>query len=235
MENKQDCTKVYSIKGYAVQDNGIVRNSYGEYIGQLSDLEECEARWKEIAKLKEQITDLRQENFKVVGDNKSYQSIVANNARCIGELKLYNHNKAVTILELKKQLEEKEAELLKWTSKYTCCNGSPDCANNQTSKFCDYFIGGEWSDKHDELYNFLVENSMKQEFLESDLQAKDEILEKMREVLEASKLPVNGMIVGIDKKVFNWELLSRIIDNTLALLPKPLNKTMPEKETKDGE
>lgn len=133
MENKQDCTKVYSIKGYAVQDNGIVRNSYGEYIGQLSDLEECEAKDAEIAMLK-------------------------------------------------KQLEEKEAELLKWTSKYTCCNGSPDCSNNKTAKFCDYFIGGKWSDKHDELYGFLVENSMKQEFIESDLQAKDEILEKMREI-----------------------------------------------------
>lgn len=247
MENKQDCTKVYSIKGYAVQDNGIVRNSYGEYIGQLSDLEECEARWKEIAKLKEQITDLRQENFKVVGDNKSYQSIVANNARCIGELKLYNHNKAVTILELKKQLEEKEAELLKWTSKYTCCNGSTDCANNQTSKFCDYFIGGEWSDKHDELYNFLVENSMKQEFLESDLQAKDELLEKMRVASENLCEWVSDLrnvsnlspeiIPNVWGRIANCYSSSVRCREALALLskslPKPLNKEVKEKGSEE--
>ena len=61
MENKQDCTKVYSIKGYAVQDNGIVRNSYGEYIGQLSDLEECEAKDAEIASLTGQVSKLKEQ------------------------------------------------------------------------------------------------------------------------------------------------------------------------------
>lgn len=49
-------TDNYKIKGFIVDSNGFVRNSSGEYIGQLSDLEECEARGKEIAKLKKQVT-----------------------------------------------------------------------------------------------------------------------------------------------------------------------------------
>lgn len=52
-KDNKTCGSAYEIAGYFVQNNGFVRNCSGEYIGQLSDLEECEARGKLIKELQE--------------------------------------------------------------------------------------------------------------------------------------------------------------------------------------
>lgn len=58
-----DCSKFHAINGYLVEDNGIVRNVAGEYLGMLSDLEEFEAVKKE---LKEKDALLEMKNMQVL-------------------------------------------------------------------------------------------------------------------------------------------------------------------------
>ena len=62
----------------------------------------------------------------------------------------------LTAERLKRQ--EAEKELTKWGSKYTCCESSPDCTNNQTKKFIDEILGEDGDrDKREYLWN-VIEN-----------------------------------------------------------------------------
>lgn len=141
MENdNKTCGSVYEIAGYFVQNNGFVRNCSGEYIGQLSDLEECEARGKEIAKLKEQLSEQK-----------------------------YSSDPSKAMITISAHLAE--------------------------------------------------------------LKAKDELLEKMREII----ITISGGVADHMEVYRAKEIVDTACEQALALLPKPLNKTMPEKETKDGE
>jgi len=54
-----------------------------------------------------------------------------------------------------------EDEVEKWQKKYTCCEGSSDCANNRLKKFCEDILGDkEWSENHEYLYNVIADIEM---------------------------------------------------------------------------
>lgn len=195
MENKQDCTKVYSIKGYAVQDNGIVRNSYGEYIGQLSDLEECEARGKEIASLTGQVAKLKEDRYLVIPAQKG--SLI--------EQSIIDENKV-----LKKQLEEIEK------SAY----GLVIEDMHSSSKFAKVLTKAEFAKRVGRKIDAMQEKIPK---LESQLKAKDDLLEKMREALE----DIKNNEVGLRSNIINsysWSLANGALALLSKSLPKPLNK-----------
>lgn len=206
MENKQDCTKVYSIKGYAVQDNGIVRNSYGEYIGQLSDLEECEAKDAEIASLTGQVAKLKEQLARFIDSEKQISDAYlrirtlvdawdtnegGENRFEVTENKIKDLKKQVDKLsgsygwvsyekmadenrELKKQLEEIEK------SAY----GLVIEDMHSSSKFAKVLTKAEFAKRVGRKIDAMQEKIPK---LESQLKAKEELLEKMRVALEDIK------------------------------------------------
>ncbi len=230
MENKQDCTKVYSIKGYAVQDNGIVRNSYGEYIGQLSDLEECDAKDAEIAKLQTQIKAIP--TYEKAHELEGVVAMLKKQVNELSEIQFQSEEKGLCFPHfhkkyemmraqnnhLKKQLEEKETEIsfLKDPTACSVCGscGVSGCCSPEMCKFPP--DANDWKDHIEDL----------REMYGSELKAKDELLEKMRVALEKICNCDDRGEYGDDLSLDEWVV--EVAHDALALLseslPKPLSK-----------
>lgn len=87
------------------------------------------------------------------------------------------------LADLRQVAQGLRGELVKWTEKYRCCDGSPTCANNKLKKLCHNLLGdGEWTDKHEYLYNIVADAETSEEWAKykykdaqkeiADLQAK---------------------------------------------------------------
>ena len=67
-------------------------------------------------------------------------------------------------------------ELSKWTEKYRCCDGKPDCANNKLQKLCHDLLGDDWTDKHEAVYDIVASAETGEDWAKANLSdAKKEI------------------------------------------------------------
>jgi len=95
----------------------------------------------------------------------------------------------------KKAYCEKRDELAKWTEKYSCCDGKPDCANNKLQKLCHDLLGEDWTDKHEELYDIVASAETGEDWAKAKLQEAQEQITKLE---DEKKQIVNNSIKFLD-------------------------------------
>lgn len=67
------------------------------------------------------------ENWKLVGENKAYESALESSQRCLGELKFFNNEKGKAIQDLRTEVERLKAEVERWVGYVN--NGKDKLAN----------------------------------------------------------------------------------------------------------
>jgi len=95
---------------------------------------------------------------------------------------------------LKRVVKKLEKRLEKWESRYTCCERSPDCANNKTKKFVEELLGkGKWTKKKEYLYMVIESIETDRDFNKIKRGELKDKLHNVLKALEPFNIPVSSL------------------------------------------